>query len=77
MAKIDRLFEAMLTNSASDLHIAEGQPPKYRIHGTVTPTSDPPLDGTMLGSMLSEICDPERWETFLNVGDLDFAYALG
>ena len=76
MAKMDRLFEAMLTNGASDLHLAEGQRPKYRIHGEMSPTDDPPLDSAAIRVLLEEICQPDRWEDFLKSGDLDFAYAL-
>jgi twitching motility protein PilT len=77
MPKIDRLFEAMLTNSASDMHLAQGQKPKYRIHGHIAPTDDPPLDEPTLMGLLEEICEPTRWQDFLRCGDLDFAYALG
>jgi twitching motility protein PilT len=77
MAAIDRLFEAMLTNAASDLHMAQGQKPKYRIHGEMLPTNDPILDATTISHMLEEICPPERWQSFVEEGDLDFAYALG
>ena len=77
MATIDRLFEAMLTNGASDLHMAQGQKPKYRIHGEMLPTNDSVLDAGTINSMLEEICLPERWQSFLAEGDLDFAYALG
>ena len=77
MAAIDRLFEAMLTNSASDLHMAQGEPPKYRIHGEILPVDEPALDAETLSAMLQEICEPERWQSFVSCGDLDFAYALG
>ena len=76
MARIDRFFEAMLTNGASDLHVAQGQRPKYRIHGHIAPTNDPPLDGPTLSAMLEEICEPARWGDFVGCGDLDFAYAF-
>ena len=76
MAKMDRFFETMLTNSASDLHMAEGQPPKYRIHGEIAATNDPPLDEATIRDYLSGICRPDWWEEFLQCGDLDFAYAL-
>jgi len=76
MAKIDRLFEAMLTNGASDLHMAEGQRPKYRIHGEIVATDEPLLTEAAIRELLSGICQPDRWEDFLQCGDLDFAYAL-
>jgi len=76
MAELDRLLEAMLENEASDLHLAEGSPPKYRIHGDMVATSEPPLDGARLRALLEEICPPDRWKGFLECGDLDFAYSI-
>ena len=76
MPEIDRFFEAMLTNGASDLHMAQARRPKYRIHGEVTATADPALDGEGLNRMFAEIAGPDRWAEFLEQGDLDFAYAL-
>ncbi len=76
MAVLDQLFDAMLSSGASDLHLAQGQPPKLRLHGEVSPIAGwGVLDGETLGSMLSEICIPKRWERFVETGDLDFAYA--
>ncbi|MCX8036236.1 MAG: type IV pilus twitching motility protein PilT [Candidatus Sumerlaeia bacterium] len=77
MAKIDRLLEAMMSNSASDLHMAEGQKPKYRIHGEILACDEPELTSESIQDLLSEICSTERWQSFLDSGDLDFAYALG
>lgn len=76
MAQLDRFFEAMLTNGSSDLHLLQGQPPKYRIHGEIVPTQDPALDGSMIQPLLQEIVDRDRWEKFEKSGDLDFAYSL-
>ena len=76
MAVLDRLFDQMLSTGASDLHLAEGQPAKLRLHGSVVPLPEHgTLDQERIRSMLREICRPERWEKFEVTGDLDFAYA--
>ena len=35
MPQIDSLFRIILERGASDLHMAQGQPPKMRIHGSI------------------------------------------
>ncbi len=77
MPMIDQLFDAMLTSSASDLHLAENNPPRLRVHGQVIPIEGwPLLAHEQLQEMLREICAPHRWEQFEECGDLDFAYAF-
>jgi len=75
MAVIDQLFDKMLGSGASDLHLAEGQPPKLRLHGEVVPIADwGILDNDKIRELLKEICEPKRWKSFEEKGDLDFAY---
>ena len=78
MAYIDELFQALIDNGASDLHLAEGQPPKIRRHGDIVPIWEgaAPLDHDQMAYMLSEICTPEKWQKYEACGDLDFAYYL-
>lgn len=76
MAYIDQLFHVLIQEGGSDLHLAEGQPPKIRRHGEIHPISDEPLTHEQMSYMLSEICSPSRWERFNEVGDLDFAYEM-
>lgn len=77
MAKIDALFDEMLAQGGSDLHLSEGQIPKVRLHGRLVPLGDnhPTLDSKTITKYLEEICPKERWDLFLEVRDLDFAYA--
>lgn len=76
MATIDRLFDEMLTTGASDLHMHEGQPPKLRLHGSLSPVAGHPvMDRTMISTYLREICPNDQWERYEAIGDLDFAYA--
>jgi len=76
MATIDQYFQHLVAAGASDLHLSEGQPPKIRAHGAITPISEGILDHASLNHMLSEICDDAAYERFLETGDLDFAYEM-
>ncbi len=77
MARIDSLFQYLVANRGSDLHLSEGQPPKIRKHGAVVAIPDQPvLEGENFRQMLEEICDPKSFERYLETGDLDFAYAM-
>ena len=77
MARIDSLFQALIEKNGSDLHLAQGQPPKIRRSGAIERISDEVLTQETLSLYLDEICDSDRWHHFLDVGDLDFAYSLG
>lgn len=76
MPYIDRFFRVLVSEGASDLHIAEGQPPKIRKHGDVMPIRQKPVTGDEVVKMLSEICDPKGWTLFEERGDFDFAYEM-
>ena len=75
--KIDRLFQHLVSSGGSDLHLSEGQPPKIRVHGTVSAIPDEPvLEGDAFKDMLAEICEPKAFKKYLESGDLDFAYEM-
>ena len=76
MAVIDQYFKHLVESGASDLHLSEGQPPKMRTHGAITPIAEGILEHDTLNHMLSEICDDDAYERFLEKGDLDFAYEM-
>jgi twitching motility protein PilT len=77
MAQIDALLQLVVAADGSDLHMNEGQPPKVRVHGDIIAVEHPTLTHESLSAYLSEIAGAERWRTFLETGDLDFAYQLG
>jgi len=78
MPLIDHLCDNLIENNASDLHLLQGQKPKIRLHGHLKTLEDEPvLDKERITQMLSEICEPWRWEKFLEHMDADFAYGLG
>jgi len=76
MPYIDQFFEVLVNAGASDLHLAEGQPPKIRRHGEVMPIRNEALTNEEMAYMMSEIAGPERWARYLETGDLDFAYEM-
>ncbi len=76
MPYIDEFFKVLVTSGASDLHLAEGEPPKVRRHGEIMPIRDEIITRDEATYMLSEICSPKRWEIFEQTGDLDFAYEM-
>ena len=76
MAYIDQFLQIVVRQEASDLHIAEGAPPKIRIHGDIMAIRDEPISHDEATKMLSEICGPHDWEIFEQHGDLDFAYQM-
>ena len=76
MPKLDEFLKVVVSEGGSDLHIGEGQPPKMRKHGDVTPIREKPIDHDETVSMLREICGDRNWEIFEDRGDLDFAYEM-
>ncbi|MGH7936460.1 MAG: type IV pilus twitching motility protein PilT [Chthoniobacterales bacterium] len=76
MPYIDQFFEVLINEGASDLHIAEGQPPKMRRNGDVLPIRNEPVNREEAVIMLSEISGPKSWEIFEQRGDFDFAYEM-
>ena len=76
MAVIDQYFKYLVESGGSDLHLSEGQPPKIRVNGTISAISDENLEGQAFKTLLSEICDPQAFQKYLEEGDLDFAYEM-
>jgi len=74
--QIDEYFRDLIEAGASDLHLSQGQPPKIRVHGAISPIRDYVLTGDKIGPMMKEICDPKAWERYEKTGDLDFAYEM-
>src|SRR5438477_9776569 len=76
MPYIDQFLAVVVAECASDLHVAEGQPPKMRRHGDVRPIRDEAVTREEAAKMLREMCGHERWDIFEATGDLDFAYEM-
>ena len=76
MAYVDQFLQIVVRQDASDLHIAEGQPPKIRTHGDIMAIRAEPILHDEVTRMLSEVCGKHNWEIFQKHGDLDFAYQM-
>ena len=77
MPEIDRWLRLMPELDASDLHLASGSPPMMRIHGDVGAIEgEEVLTPERLSGIMKEICQPNRWERYIETGDMDFAYEV-
>ncbi len=76
MAKIDAFFNLMFEQSASDLHLASGNPPILRIRGELQRVDFPPLENDSLKAMLYEIAPEYKIKIFEETGDVDFGYEI-
>lgn len=61
----------------SDIHLSVGEPPMYRLHGSVRKTSLPVLDSGELHRMLYDILEDDQRRVFERDKELDFALAFG
>src|SRR5437764_2383260 len=76
MAYLDQFLQIVVRQEASDLHIAEGEPPKIRMHGDIMAIRAEPISHDEAKRMLNEVCGSDNWEFFEQHGDLDFAYQM-
>src|SRR5881398_738980 len=76
MAYLDQFLSVIVKHGGSDLHFAEGQPPKMRVHGDIMPIRAEGISRDEAIQMMSEICGARNWEIFEQRGDLDFAYEM-
>ena len=77
MPIIDQYFHKLIARGGSDLHITQGQPPKLRVHGSITPIEgEAVLTAEVMETMMREICEPRAWDRYQSAGDLDFAYEM-
>lgn len=73
---IDELLALMKSNGASDLHLATGAPPKYRVNGELREIRGyAKLTPFNTEELLSPMLEDETREIFDHDGDLDFAYS--
>lgn len=74
---IDKLLAACVKQGASDIHVAVGQPPVFRLHGRMrkleTKILEPEDTVALMKSIAPERCQRELQET----GSSDFGFAFG
>ena len=76
MARIDGLFKMMQEQGASDLHLAAGSPPIFRLHGEMVRTNYKSLSHEETKALLFEVLTERQQKVFEEKKDLDFAYAI-
>ncbi|HTQ48680.1 MAG TPA: type IV pilus twitching motility protein PilT [Polyangiaceae bacterium] len=75
MARIDLLFDVLISKGGSDLHLGVGYPPMMRLRGDLVEMREGPVTTDEMETLLFEIATPEQQKTITEVLDLDFAYA--
>src|SRR3954470_18049945 len=74
---IDKLLHAVVKQGASDLHIAVGQPPVFRLHGRMRKLETKVLEAEDSVALMKSIA-PERCQRELQEkGSADFGFAFG
>lgn len=77
MPHIAPLFDALLAQKGSDLHLGVGHPPLGRIRGELTPLNQQILTQQEVEKLLFELVNPTQKKQILEELDLDFAYGYG
>ncbi len=72
-----RLFDLMVEQNASDLHITVGRPPVLRIRGHLRNLTIPSLTREETTALVREICPPGKWDEFQRVWSADFGFGFG
>ncbi len=75
--EIDRLFELMLTERSSDLHISSDEKPMLRVDGGVHRLDHlPTLGSEQVAQLLAPIIPERNRRQFIECWDTDFAYEV-
>jgi twitching motility protein PilT len=74
---LDPWLEAMVREGASDLHLAAGQKPKWRIDGSIREVPGAPMLGpTSAFDLIAPLVEERYGARFKETNDVDFAYRI-
>ncbi|MDA1088403.1 MAG: type IV pilus twitching motility protein PilT [Verrucomicrobia bacterium] len=76
MADIDALFQMLLAQDGSDLHLCVGRAPYIRRHGDITGLELPAATQEDITKMITEIMPERNQKQFEETCDTDFAYEI-
>jgi twitching motility protein PilT len=76
MAQLDQLFQLMVAQGASDLHLSAGSPPYLRLHGEMTKIEHPSLTTEAVQALIFEILTEKQRRLFVENWELDCSYAV-
>ena len=72
--EVDRLFEALVRLSGSDLHLKADQPPIIRVKGSLQPLKHPKIDDARMRQLCVPIMSERQRKIFEEEGGVDFAH---
>ena len=76
MVTIEELMEIAKNNSASDVHITVGIPPKMRVAGELTDMDFPRLLPSDTDTIIKSIMNEKQLDTLSRKGEVDFSFAI-
>ncbi len=74
---ISQLFDRLIARGGSDLHLAAGYPPMFRLKGELVPEGEKSLTAGQVDALLQPLLNKDQALQFARTGDLDFAHAHG
>jgi twitching motility protein PilT len=77
LPRIDELFDKLLAQKGSDLHLGVGLPPMGRIRGELVALRTSVVTGGEMNELLFEITNEAQKQHIESEWDLDFAYQYG
>ena len=77
MIDMDELLSLAVDENASDVHLAVGIPPKFRIHGQLKEVDVPPLTATDAAESIGMTMNERQKAILKDRGECDFAYSVG
>jgi twitching motility protein PilT len=75
--RIDRFLAILPKRNGSDLHLSVGSPPVVRIDGVLERMRYRVLTDGDFFNLIGPITPQRIWETYQDIGDVDFAYQMG
>jgi twitching motility protein PilT len=77
MARIDELLRLLKAENGSDLHLAAGREPRFRVRGELRSVANSStLADSDLRELMRELALERHWSQFEKTNDADFAYGL-
>ena len=77
MIDMDELLSLAVDENASDVHLAVGIPPKFRIHGQLKEVDVPPLSANDAAESIGMTMNERQKAILKDRGECDFAYSVG
>ncbi|MCE2984917.1 MAG: type IV pili twitching motility protein PilT, partial [Burkholderiales bacterium] len=72
---MNRLFQLMADQKASDVFLSVGSPPHIKINGTTIPVNDRPLDQPTLETLFNEVLTDAQRKQLDETYELNTGYA--